>query len=245
MESKAFPIIAVRDYYELTNKDKTRYLEGLAKADTYLARVRSGSKGVARRLTHGLGINDAPYPIEATILDGVVRCPAYTTWSSMFSRCYSKAVHRVRPSYVGCCVHPEWYSFSSFRTWWLQQYIEGYQLDKDLLTLGNKMYSPSTCLFVPSWVNSFTIASNSNRGMLPLGVCVDYKQKTKPYHASCTDSSSGVRRKVWLGNYATPEEAHQAWLNYKLSIVQDRSAELEAIRTGLTDKVKAKVLSLV
>ena len=64
---------------------------------------------------------------------------------------------------------------------------------------------------------------------------------TTPYKAYCKD---GAGRTVSLGNHPTQEAAYTAWLEYKLSVADNRSAEIEAICLGLTSKVKDKIRSL-
>ena len=75
----------------------------------------------------------------------------------MLQRCYSES-HLVRqPTYKGCSVCEEWLTFSNFKSWMEQQDWEGKQLDKDLLVYKNKIYSPETCVFVSSVINSFFV----------------------------------------------------------------------------------------
>ena len=238
-------VVTHHDYNALSGIEKTLFLEFTSETATEYMNTKSGKPRLvySKKPLHGVGINDAPYQVHMNLLGTGVKCPAYSTWHSMLQRCYSDKLLLKRPTYKGCTVAPEWHSFMRFREWWLQHYKEGYQLDKDLLVPCNKVYSPDTCIFVPQWLNALTIARDAARGLLPLGVSLSPANRTKPYQARCRAGTAG--KQVHLGLYGTPEEAHQAWLNYKLSIVGARSAELEAIRAGLTDKVKAKVLSLV
>lgn len=237
-------VVTHHDYNALSGIEKTLFLEFTSETATEYMNTKSGKPRLvySKKPLHGVGINDAPYQVHMNLLGTRVVCPVYYTWHSMVQRCYSDKQQSKQPTYKGCTVAPEWHSFMRFREWWLQHYTEDYQLDKDLLIPCNKVYSPGTCLFVPMWLNNFTTATGANRGLLPLGVSLSNAQVSAPYQARCSD---GYGKQVHLGLYSTPEEAHQAWLNYKLSLVDARSAELEAIRVGLTDKVKAKVLSLV
>lgn len=237
-------VVTHHDYNALSGIEKTLFLEFTSETATEYMLTKSGKPRLvySKKPLCGVGINDAPYQVTMNLFGPRVTCPVYQTWSSMIKRCYSDKVHLKRPTYTDCNVASEWHSFMSFREWWLQHYKEGYHLDKDLIVPASKIYSPATCIFVPSWLNSFTVAKDANRGLLPLGVSLSNVQVSKPYLARCAD---GCGKQVHLGLYNTPEEAHQAWLSYKLAIVDTRSAELEAIRVGLTDKVKAKVLSLV
>lgn len=49
----------------------------------------------------------------------------------------------------------EWLTFSNFKRWFDENYIEGFAIDKDLLSLpGSKIYSPQTCCFLPRIINN-------------------------------------------------------------------------------------------
>lgn len=237
-------MVTHHDYTALSGIERTLFLEFTSETATEYMNTKSGKPRLvySKKPLYGVGINDAPYQVHMNLLGTRVICPAYQTWKAMITRCYVEKRPLRSYTYTGCTVAPEWHSFMHFREWWLQHYKDGFQLDKDILVPNNKIYSPATCIFVPQWLNSFTVAHSAARGLLPLGVSY-MKGTSKPYHARCRAGTAGTQ--VHLGFYDTPEEAHQAWLSYKLSIVDARSAELEAIMVGLTDKVKAKVLSLV
>lgn len=199
-------------------------------------KVRRRSKPVC-----GVGRNDAEYPTAAYLGGVMVLCPAYQAWKNMLVRCYSKQYQQKQPTYVRCYVSDVWLSFMQFRQWWLRHYKDGYALDKDLLLLGNVVYSPSTCLYVPQWLNNLTTDSKAARGPLPIGVAYSARCPNNPYKAYCND---GAGRCVSLGNHQTQEAAYTAWLEYKLSVADNHSAEMEAILPGLTSKVKDKIRSL-
>lgn len=73
---------------------------------------------------------------------------AYQVWQSMLARCYNTNNIGYRSSYRDCSVVPEWHNLQNFSAWFYNNYIEGYQLDKDIKIAGNKVYGPSTCMFV-------------------------------------------------------------------------------------------------
>lgn len=83
----------------------------------------------------------------------------YAIWKDMFRRCYSKAVHKVFPSYIGCEVCERWNNFEVFcdDIKWLPNYDlwlqGGYHLDKDFIVDGCTIYSPETCMFVDCGAN--------------------------------------------------------------------------------------------
>lgn len=192
-----------------------------------------------RKVLYGVGINDAEYKVAVRISGVLVTCPAYRAWCSMLSRCYSQVYQASKPTYVGCTVDVAWLSFTVFREWWLLNYRDGFHLDKDILVPNNKVYSAATCLYVPQWLNSF-ITATTKRGLYPVGVDLDKTNKVRPYRAQCNDFGT----RVYLGSYTTPEEAHGAWLLYKLKLAVAKWDELESIRVGLADSVLAKLRAI-
>lgn len=81
----------------------------------------------------------------------------YATWNSMLQRCYDKSTNYNLESYVGCTVCEEWFNFQNFAKWYEDNYYEvknkKLHLDKDIKYDGNRIYSPWTCLLVPSDIN--------------------------------------------------------------------------------------------
>lgn len=72
----------------------------------------------------------------------------YQTWLGILERSYSEKCHDRFPTYKGCTADKEWHNFQNFAEWFEANYINGYELDKDILVKGNKIYSPDTCKFV-------------------------------------------------------------------------------------------------
>lgn len=75
-------------------------------------------------------------------------------WLRMVRRCYDDKFHESNTTYLDCDVCEEWLIFSNFASWFKEHYVEGWQLDKDILVDGNRIYSPRTCCFVPIEINS-------------------------------------------------------------------------------------------
>lgn len=157
------------------------------------------------RLVLGVGINDWPTPVTFEVGGQRKVCPYYSRWKAMLARCYSRSVQERQPTYAGCSVVPEWHLFSNFRGWMETQDWEGNSLDKDILFPGNKVYGPSTCVFVTSETNQFFGDSAANRGEFPIGVST-FSRDGK-YRAECGG--------VWLGLFESPDEAHAAWQKEK------------------------------
>lgn len=100
---------------------------------------------------------------------------AYNTWINMLQRCYDEKLHKRNPSYSNCYVVDDWLDFQKFNEWFDLNYIENYQLDKDLLFPGNKIYGPDTCCFLPKEIN-VTLIKPLNERLYPTGV---YKRYNK------------------------------------------------------------------
>jgi len=190
------------------------------------------------KLVYGVGINDADYVTQLKQTTGfcdgkqkqklLKSCKIYQSWKDMLRRCYSPAFQQKYPSYKECTVCTEWLRFSNFKAWMDTQDWQGKHLDKDILLPGNKLYSPTTCVFVTQKVNKFLIDRKAARGLLPLGV-YHAKRKdmvnelTKPYMSQLNNGQGKTR---YLGMFSTPEEAHQAWLASKLELAKSLASEI-------------------
>lgn len=175
-----------------------------------------------KKLVYGVGINDADYIVQVKVTVSakgekvrqkrVWTCPFYVKWTNMLVRCYSDKYQQKYPTYVGCIVCEDWLVFSNFKHWMVKQDYVGNQLDKDILFKDNKIYSPETCTFISSALNTFLTDRISKRGNHPLGVSLKGAGK---YQAQCNNGRGG---NIYLGIYYTPEEAHEAWRAYKHSL---------------------------
>ncbi len=72
----------------------------------------------------------------------------YTRWSNMIKRCYDPLTQDAHPTYKGCTVCDEWLVFSNYHRWYVANYVDGFEVDKDKKIKGNKVYSPETCVFI-------------------------------------------------------------------------------------------------
>ena len=164
------------------------------------------------RLVKGVGINDGKY--TATV-DGKMR-KEYTLWVHMLERCYNEKFHINQPTYVGCNVSDNFKQYSFFHEWCQTQIgfgIFGYSLDKDLIYKGNKEYSETACVFIPLEINNVLTKRQSDRGLLPIGVC---KHRVK-FQAGCT--INGVSK--YIGLFDTPELAFNAYKTFKEAHIKE------------------------
>lgn len=170
--------------------------------------AKTDSRGQQRTLIHGKGINDVPYRTSLQVNGRTYSCPYYLRWVGMLTRCYSPRWLKKHPTYVGTEVCKEWLSLMAFKQWMMTQDWKGKQLDKDLLGVGNKIYSPSTCLFVSPQVNSFFSTGRGCENILPVGM---YLRNGK-YEVGV---SEGKGKRKWVGAYTSIDEAMNAYLAAK------------------------------
>ena len=160
-----------------------------------------------------VGINDGSCP---ALVNGKIAVE-YSLWKNMLRRCYSIKTQVKQPTYVGCTVSENFKNYSFFYKWVQQQVgfnLAGYQLDKDLLIKGCRIYSEDTCVFVPKPLNALLLNRLRYRGNYPLGVLLAQGRFTY------TARLSALGKKSHLGNFKTPEEAFQAYKIAKESYIK-------------------------
>lgn len=168
------------------------------------------------KLVYGVGKNDADYEVcvfsrvngQRTIM---WQSPFYRRWVAMLRRCYSERYQKTRPSYAGCTVCEEWKTFSNFRMWMEVQDWEGKALDKDILAIDKKQYSPDTCVFISIELNNFLTDCRKTRGAYLIGASLE--KDTGLFKASCNNPLT--KRLENLGRFKSEVEAHLAWKKRK------------------------------
>ncbi len=168
-----------------------------------------------RKLIYNVAINDADYLTKPIINNKIVGCPYYTVWSNMLQRSYSDNYKSNNPSYNGCTVCEDWLTFSTFKSWMKKQDWKGKSLDKDILVLGNKIYSPEACIFVEQYINTLLTFNKSNKGKYTPGV--NYCKQSNKFEARCRTDNGRIR----LGLFNTPEEATSAYNTFKKQHIID------------------------
>lgn len=130
----------------------------------------------------------------------------YGAWKGMISRCYHVNSASKNPTYSDCSVHPDWHNFQVFAKWFYNNYKDGFQLDKDILFKGNRVYSAKNCCFVPKDINVLFTSGKKIRGNNYIGV---FRTKNnKKYSAQISINS----KNIYLGTFSTEIDA---FLEYK------------------------------
>lgn len=185
-------------------------------------KIESTNMSIAMRsLVCGIGVNDAWYITNPKINGKTTMCPVYRKWINMMQRCYNENIQKKNKTYIGCSVSPEWFSFMAFHDWYAKNNIDGWQLDKDIKNIGNKVYSERTCLFVPSSINSLLCDSMAIRGRYPTGVC---KQKNGFIAYIKIDG-----KRKHLGTHGTPLEAYEIYRKAKNTEIDRKCDQYPAI----------------
>ena len=160
-----------------------------------------------------VGIIGTKYPIT---INGVLT-KEYELWQSMLVRCYSNTYKKKNPTYIGCEVSENFKSYEYFYEWCNEQIgfgVDGngnpFQLDKDLLIKGNKVYSESTCVFLPQEINKVLTKSTALRGKYLVGVC--WCKTSKAFKAQVGKSKG---KQEYLGSFKTEIEAFNAYKTAK------------------------------
>ena len=167
----------------------------------------------------GVGVLGTKYPSK---VNGVIT-KEYELWKSMLKRCYSDVYKSKYPTYEGCEVSNKFKSYEYFYEWCNKQIgfgVSGFELDKDLLIKGNKVYSESTCVFVPTEINLLLTKRTASRGEYLIGV---YWNKRANAFVSRVRKNKGKHEH--LGCFKTEIEAFNTYKVAKESFVKEQANE--------------------
>lgn len=190
---------------------------------TYMEVVRKGIRNPYHPSVCSIGyLGEGTYK---TSMNGA-HTVCYRRWKNLIGRCYSNKFYTNTKIYKDATVCEEWHNFQNFAKWheenWKPWMDSSWDLDKDLLVKGNKIYSPETCAFVPQEINTSMTNTLEFRGVYPIGV---RKNKNR------FEARFG---KVYLGSFYTPEEA---FYSYKKA----REIHIKSIADKWKDKIIERI----
>ena len=165
----------------------------------------------------GIGVLGTKYPSKAN----GVNTKEYELWCNMLRRCYSDNSKKKNPTYEGCEVSDNFKSYEYFYEWCHKQIGFGnkdWQLDKDLLIKGNKVYNENICVFLPKEINSLLTKSAASRGEHLIGVCW-----SKTHKAFVATVSKNKGKREHLGLFNTELEAFNAYKTAKESFIKEQA----------------------
>ena len=194
-----------------------------------LINIKSGSiKDPYSPSVCGVGILGTKYPSR---VNGV-KTREYNLWTGMLERCYNSTYKKKHPTYEGCEASENFKSYEYFYEWCHSQIgfdNDGngnpFQLDKDLLIKGNKVYNEDSCVFLPTEINMVLVKCTASRGEHLIGVSW---HNTKKAFVARVRKNKG--KSEWLGLFNTEIQAFNA---YKLA--------KEAYLKEIAEKYKSQI----
>ena len=219
-KSKSSGDFKILKYNDAYNVD-VQFLKTGFKTSVRLGNIKSGSiKDSYLPSVYGVGILGTKYP---TAINGV-QTKEYNLWQHMLKRCYSDKYQY--PTYKGCEVSDKLKSYEYFYEWCHKQIgfgNEGWQLDKDLLTKGNKVYSEDSCVFLPQEINSLLVKSIASRGEYLIGV--SWHNANKAFRAQISKNKGKLEH---LGYFKTEMEAYNAYKTAKESFIKEQASKWQS-----------------
>ena len=183
-----------------------------------LTNIRNGNvKDPYLPSVYGVGILGTKYPSK---VNGV-KTKEYDLWNNMLKRCYSDNYKKKNPTYEGCEVSENFKHYSYFYEWCHKQIgfgVDGFELDKDLLIKGNKVYSENVCIFIPAEINSLLVKRVALRGEHLIGV---YWSKTNKAFRARVNKNKG--KPEHLGYFKTEIEAFNAYKQAKEAFIKEQA----------------------
>lgn len=170
------------------------------------------------KLIRGIGFNSKG---QYKTMENRKRTKAYSVWRAMIERACNPEFQEKYPTYKGCSINERWHDYQVFADWYVnnRRSNQDYQLDKDLLVTGNKVYSPETCCLLPQELNTLLTDRRNHRGDYPQGVHWD--KFIGKFKAQITANSATT----YLGIFDCPQEAHQVYKTYKEAYVKRKALE--------------------
>ena len=223
---KVFKSLNSGDFKVLKYNDTTnveiQFLKTGYEMEVQLVSIKIGNvKDPYLPSVHGVGILGTKYQAK---INGV-NTKEYDLWYSMLRRCYSDNSKKKRPTYEGCKVSENFKSYEYFYEWCHSQIgfdndgnENPFHLDKDLLIKGNKIYSESTCVFIPSEINSLLTKCTASRGKHLIGV--SWHNASKSFRAQISKNKG---KREHLGCFKTELEAFNAYKQAKESFVKEQA----------------------
>jgi hypothetical protein len=160
-----------------------------------------------------------PYSPSYTRLGKSRTTSAYTAWRNRIKDCYTDT--KSKHLYINATICEEWHNFQNFAKWYYDQerlYGKGGCVDKDLLHLGNKHYSPETARYIPKAVN--VLFSGTSKHIT--GVC--FSKSRRKFIAQIhkgTITSKGNRKSKNLGQFDSYVEASSVYKVAKINHVKE------------------------
>lgn len=156
---------------------------------------------------------------------------AYKIWHALLQRTVDDNYKSKHIAYTDTEICDEWLCYENFENWYNDNYYnigEQLYLDKDIISKGNKIYSPQNCVFVPRCINNLFTTRRLNRGKNPIGV--NKKESDSKYCAKCNEYGKSIT----LGYFDTVTEAFDI---YKI----EKERYIKEVADSYKDKIPLKL----
>ena len=216
-KSKSSGDFKILKYNDATNVE-IQFLKTGFETTVELGNIKKGGvKDPYSPSVFGVGVLGTKY---SPSINGV-KTKEYMLWHSMLKRCYSDTCKNKNPTYIDCKVSDGFLYYEYFYEWCHKQIgfgNQGWQLDKDLLIKGNKVYSEDSCVFIPKEINLLLVKSTASRGEHLIGV--HWCKKGKAFKAQISKNKG---KREHLGYFKTEMEAFNAYKQAKESFVKEQA----------------------
>ena len=158
--------------------------------------------------------------------------PQYVLWGNVLRRCYSASYHEMSETYANCTTSENFKHYTYFYEWCNEQIGFNckddngrlFNIDKDLLIKGNKVYSEDTCVFLPIEINAVLVKRDKMRGDCVLGV---YKHKHYNEDKFVAQLNLNTGKAKYLGLFNTEIEAFNAYKKAKENYLKELANKWE------------------
>lgn len=159
---------------------------------------------------------------------------SFAFWRHMMDRCYKEGYNTC---YSNVTVCSEWHNFSNFKKWFDDNYIKGYELDKDLYQYNkeNKVYSPDFCIFLPKEINACLTTKKCNKYNLPTGI--------RKLNNSKFEVRVKYKNKTISARFDTIEEAENFYRVEKSKILKELTDKYKDTLEEKTQKILKNLLT--
>lgn len=170
----------------------------------------------------------------------------YSVWYSMFCRVYDSTYQKKFPTYKNISICNEWHNFQNFAKWCEDNYPYNiknirFELDKDWLqqNIEDKIYSPTTCVFLPQSVNSFLTNIKASNSSNYTGVT--WMSKINKWQVTCSIFMESKSK--YLGVYSDKYEAYKVYMDFRnknLETIKQYLKDLNYLDCSFIDSLKLK-----
>ena len=214
LNSGDFKILKYNDSYNV----EIQFLKTGFKTVARLKHIKTGKvKDPYSPSVYGIGVLGTKYQSS----EGGRNTKEYMLWYSMLTRCYSNTYKKRNPTYEGCTVSENFLRYEYFYEWCQKQIgfnVNDFNLDKDLLIKGNKVYSEDSCVFIPREINLVLTKCTASRGRHIIGV--HWHNASKAFVAKVNKNKG---KQEWLGTFKTEMEAFSNYKKAKESFVKEQA----------------------